>query len=159
MYRNIMNNWIVGLIALSLWALPVYPGPAAGETAIEPPLLHHILIEVTDLKASIRFYHDYLGLKIGSVSGDFAQLESAGAGIYLWQKRWNFEKAGTDAPRGLGIYPHFEVQDVAGAVDRFRKGGYGIVQEPKTYGWGTEAFVRDPDGYVIALVNMTEKSN
>jgi catechol 2,3-dioxygenase-like lactoylglutathione lyase family enzyme len=150
---------IVGLFALMLPGLTANKGLMAGEATVEAPLLHHILIEVTDLKASIRFYHDCLGLKIGSISGDFAQLESVGAGIFLWQKRWNFEKGRADDPRGLGIYPHFEVQDVAGAIDRFRKGGYGIVQEPKTYDWGTEAFVRDPDGYIIALVTMTGKRN
>jgi uncharacterized glyoxalase superfamily protein PhnB len=51
------------------------------------------------------------------------------------------------------MYPHFEVADVATTVERARKAGYKIAQEPRKYSWGTEAFVTDPDGYVWALIN------
>jgi predicted enzyme related to lactoylglutathione lyase len=118
------------------------------------PSLHHILIEVTDIGKSIPFYRDCLGLSLTSQSNDFATLESANAGVYLWQNHWDWE-GGHGSPKGLGIYPHFEVDDAAAMVERFRKAGYAIVQEPRKYDWGTEAFVRDPDGYVIALVKVT----
>jgi predicted enzyme related to lactoylglutathione lyase len=51
------------------------------------------------------------------------------------------------------MYPHFAVVDVAATIERARKAGYRIVQEPRKYKWGTEGFVADPDGYVLALVN------
>src|SRR6516164_7482649 len=35
-----------------------------------PPKIDHILLEVADLKKSIAFYHDFLGLEIKSQSGD-----------------------------------------------------------------------------------------
>ena len=121
------------------------------------PSLHHVLLEVGNIKASVRFYHDFLGLAIGSRSDNFATLESANAGIYLWQGRWGWEKPDVNGEHnGRGIYPHFEVADVAGTVAGFRRGGYAIVQEPRSYDWGTEAFVQDPDGYIIALVSMSK---
>jgi catechol 2,3-dioxygenase-like lactoylglutathione lyase family enzyme len=155
--KGIMR-WILLLMVLALLAgvFVGAPGQPIGKNANSVPSLHHIMIEVADLKSSIRFYHEYLGLSLGQVSGDFAELASANVGIYLWQKRWEFEKGRANDPRGLGIYPHFEVSDVAAAIDRFRSGGYAVVQEPKIYNWGTEAFVRDPDGYTIALVKMTQ---
>jgi predicted enzyme related to lactoylglutathione lyase len=120
------------------------------------PELHHILIEVTDIGKSIPFYRDCLGLSLTSQSNDFATLESANAGVYLWQNHWDWEHASnSEKSRGVGIYTHFEVDDAAASVERFRKAGYAIVQEPRKYDWGTEAFVRDPDGYVIALVKAT----
>ncbi len=51
------------------------------------------------------------------------------------------------------MYPHFAVSDAAAIVDRARQAGYRIVQEPKKYGWGTEAFIADPDGYIWAFVS------
>jgi len=56
------------------------------------------------------------------------------------------------------MYPHVEVEKVKDAVDRFRKAGYTIVQEPRDYYWGTEAFVADPDGYTWSLISLPRKS-
>ncbi|HUI93587.1 MAG TPA: VOC family protein [Chitinivibrionales bacterium] len=119
------------------------------------PVLHHILIEVADIARSLKFYRDCLGLSLTSQANGFATLESANAGIYLWQNHWGWEDArASQKSRGIGMYPHFEVENVAAMVERFRKAGYSIVQEPRNYDWGTEAFVRDPDGYIIALVKL-----
>jgi uncharacterized glyoxalase superfamily protein PhnB len=54
------------------------------------------------------------------------------------------------------MYPHLEVVDAAAIVDRARQAGYRIVQEPRKYGWGTEAFIADPDGYIWAFVSPTK---
>jgi predicted enzyme related to lactoylglutathione lyase len=119
------------------------------------PVLHHILIEVADITKSLKFYRDCLGLSLTSQANGFVTLESANAGIYLWQNHWSWEDArDSQKSRGIGMYQHFEVEDAATMVERFRKAGYAIVQEPRNYDWGTEAFVRDPDGYVIALVKL-----
>jgi uncharacterized glyoxalase superfamily protein PhnB len=81
-------------------------------------------------------------------------LEAGNTRIALWDRRWDWEEPGAkDARQGLGIYPHLKVADVAEMVNRARKAGYKIIQEPRHYLWGTEAFVADPDGYIWALVN------
>lgn len=122
-----------------------------------PPSVHHILLEVADLKASISFYRDLIGLHLKSQSGDFVTLESANIGVYLWSKRWDWEAPRASGERqGLGMYPHFEIAEVAAVVSRARKAGYRIVQEPRKYDWGTEAFIADPDGYIWALVSFTK---
>jgi catechol 2,3-dioxygenase-like lactoylglutathione lyase family enzyme len=119
-----------------------------------PPKIDHILLEVTDLKKSIAFYHDLLGLEIKSQSKDFAMLESGNVDVFLSTTHWDWdEKRPTNARPGWGMYPHFEVADVGAVLERARKAGHKIAQEPQKYNWGTEAFVADPDGYVWALVN------
>jgi predicted enzyme related to lactoylglutathione lyase len=119
----------------------------------QPPKINHILLEVVDLKKSIAFYHDLLGLEIKSQSKDFAMLQSANVGVFLSTTHWDWdEKHPTNARPGWGIYPHFAVADVAAMIERARKAGYRITQEPRKYNWGTEAFVADPDGYVWAFV-------
>jgi lactoylglutathione lyase len=119
-----------------------------------PLKIDHILLEVRDLKKSIAFYHDLLGLEIKSQSKDFVMLESGNVGLFLSSTHWDWdEKRPTNARPGWGMYPHFAVVDVAAAIERARNAGYRIAQEPRKYSWGTEAFVADPDGYVWALIN------
>jgi predicted enzyme related to lactoylglutathione lyase len=157
------NGFLTVGFAAALLMLVAWPGRVcAGQAgsvlrpAVARPSLHHILIEVADIKKSLKFYRDCLGLSLTSQSNGFATLESANSGIYLSQGRWGWEDGrASEKSRGLGMYPHFEVENVVAAVERFRKAGYAIVQEPRTYDWGTEAFVRDADGYVIALIKMT----
>ena len=124
---------------------------AQGES---PPKVDHILLEVADLKKSIAFYHDFLGLEIKSQSKDFAMLESGNVGVFLSSTHWDWdEKRPTNARPGWGMYPHFAVTDVAATIERARKAGYKIAQEPRKYSWGTEAFIADPDGYTWAFIN------
>lgn len=139
-------------VAICLGFLSLISFAAAQEQT--PPKIDHILLEVTDLKKSIAFYHDLLGLEVKSQSKDFATLESANVGVFLSTTQWDWDdKRPANARPGWGIYPHFAVNDVAATIERARKAGYRIAQEPRRYGWGTEAFVADPDGYIWALIN------
>jgi predicted enzyme related to lactoylglutathione lyase len=147
-----------GLIFAAMWCVSSKAaGPEETKAAIIKPELHHILIEVSDIKKSLMFYRDCLGLVLTSRTVDFATLESANSGVYLWQKHWGWEKSRAKGERnGLGIYPHFNVPDIAAALERFKTVGFAVIQKPLTYDWGSEAFVQDPDGYIIALVTMSK---
>lgn len=94
-----------------------------------PPKIDHILLEVSDLNASIAFYRDFVGLRLKSKSDWFVMLESGNVGVFLRNSRWDWEKqrANGDQPNS-GMYPHFEVADAAAMVEKARKAGYRIVQ-------------------------------
>ncbi len=144
-------------VLLSLLVLPSgRPGtPQNSKTARKaPPIVDHILVEVSNMKASLAFYSDMLGLRVKSDGGDFVMLEAGNTSIALWSKHWDWEaaKAPTQQP-GFGMYPHFKFADAGAVVERARRAGYKIVQEPKKYEWGTEAFIADPDGYIWAIIN------
>jgi uncharacterized glyoxalase superfamily protein PhnB len=80
-------------------------------------------------------------------------LESNNVGVFLRNSRWRWEKPRPSGEQlGLGMYPHFEVS-AAATVEKARQAGYRIVQEPKKYDFGTEAFIADPDGYTWAFVS------
>jgi len=69
-----------------------------------PPKIDHILLEVSDLKKSIAFYHNLLGLQVKSESKDFAMLESGNVGIFLSTTHWDWdEKRPTNARPGWGM--------------------------------------------------------
>jgi len=119
-----------------------------------PPLIDHILLEVKDLDRSIVFYRDHLGLKVKKRSGDFAMLESANVGVYLWAKHWDWSPPPPEGGRPpQGMYPHVVIRDVKDTMERLRQAGYRIVAEAKDYSYGTEGFVADPDGFVWALIS------
>src|SRR6266487_3053018 len=73
---------------------------AASAQDQSPPKIDHI---VGDLKKSIAFYHDLLGLEIKSQSKDFAMLQSGNVGVFLSITHWDWEqKRPTNARRGGG---------------------------------------------------------
>lgn len=128
--------------------------PARVAPADPPPRLDHILLEVKNLEASIRFYRDLMGLDVKARATDFVTLQSANVGVFLWAKRWDWEAPRRDGERpGLGMYPHWAVPDVRAKVEQARQAGYRVVQGARWHLWGTEAFVADPDGYVWALIS------
>jgi catechol 2,3-dioxygenase-like lactoylglutathione lyase family enzyme len=119
------------------------------------PGVHHILLEVADVKRALKFYETYLGLKVKSKSGKDAVLRSGNIEIHLWTEKWKFSRGGPSdySPRAMGMYPHFKVSDVPATVARMRQGGYRIVMDVIDYGYGQEAFVADADGYVIGVIS------
>lgn len=128
-------------------------GKQESPAASSAPSIHHILLEVADLERSVAFYRDRMGLKVKSQSSEFATLESANVGVYLWSKRWDWEKPRQEGERnGLGMYPHFAVDDVGAWTRRLKDAGVTIVQEPREYKTFSEAFIADPDGYTWALI-------
>ena len=74
-------------------ALLLFVGAIVRGQEQSPPKIDHILLEVADLKKWIAFYHDLLGLRIKSESKEFAMLEAANVGVFLWTKRWDWEKS------------------------------------------------------------------
>ena len=137
------------------------PNPATATApqarAVSPPAVHHILIEVSDLGKAIQFYEGGLGFTVMSNSGGFATLKGKTVDIYLsvGHHAWEKERSAAGQP-GQGMYPHVLTDDVPALVAKLKAAGYRIVDEPRTYSWGVEAFAADPDGYVWAIVSMHE---
>src|SRR5271165_4458288 len=151
--RCLMLGAAICALYIALAPSTIFGEQPASETT-SPPKIDHILLEVSDLNASIAFYRDFVGLRLKSQSDWFVMLESGNVGVFLRNSRWDWEKPRAGGEQaGLGMYPHFEVSDAAAMVEKTRKAGYRIVQEPRKYDFGTEAFIADPDGYTWAFVS------
>lgn len=73
-----------------------------------------------------------MGLEIKSQSDGFAMLQSGNVGVFLSTGHWDWdEKRPANARPGWGMYPHFAVVDVVVAIEKARKAGYRIAQEPR----------------------------
>ena len=122
--------------------------------------LLHTMIRVGDLERSIGFYTDVLGMKLlrrkDYPDGKFT-LAFVGYGT-------NPEHAEIELTYNHGVssyelgsaYGHIALgmPDVHGACDRIRAAGGNITREPGPVKGGSTviAFVTDPDGYKIELI-------
>ena len=127
--------------------------------------LLHTMIRVKDLDRSVDFYTKLLGMKElrrrevpdGKYTLSFVGYaeESSGAAVVELTYNWD-QKDGYELGNGFG---HLAVglPDVYKACDDLRKAGARITREPGPVKFGTTviAFVEDPDGYKIELVQRS----
>ncbi len=116
--------------------------------------VHHILLTVKDLDASIHFYRDVLGLILEKQYKTFAMLNVGTLGIYLSTRPWSFDKQ--EAAKGAGIFPHFEIENMEALIAHLKSNKVTILQEPKSYSWGKEFFALDPDGYQWSFIELPQ---
>ena len=123
----------------------------------------HMMIRVRNLEDSIRFYEECFGMKLIR-SRDFPDagftLAYLGAGPEeegnVLELTWNWEQE-KDYTHGSG-YGHiaFGCEDLGETIGALRKRGVKVTREPGPM-LGTEiemAFVQDPDGYKIELLQL-----
>ena len=120
----------------------------------------HTMIRVGDLDRSIGFYTDVLGMKLISRK-DFPEGKFTLAFVGYGE---NPEHAEIELTYNYGVekyelgnaFGHIAlgVSDIFGACERIRAAGGRITREPGPMKHGTTviAFVEDPDGYKIELI-------
>ncbi|AHK15437.1 MAG: lactoylglutathione lyase [Alcanivorax sp.] len=120
----------------------------------------HTMLRVGDLDASIHFYTQIMGMKLLRRSDNEAyrytlafvgfQSESEGAVLEL---TYNWDQSSYDLGSGYG-HIAIEVDDAAETCDTIRAAGGKITREAGPVKGGTTviAFVEDPDGYKIELI-------
>lgn len=123
----------------------------------------HTMIRVGDLDRSIAFYCEVLGMRLlrrndypeGKFTLAFVGFteESAGAVIELTYN-WGIE--GYDIGNAFG-HIAIEVDNAYSACDVIKRRGGNVVREAGPMKGGTTviAFVQDPDGYKIELIQKT----
>ena len=120
----------------------------------------HTMIRVGDLDRSISFYTEVLGMKLlrrkDYPSGKFT-LAFVGYGDEadhtVLELTHNWDTGSYDLGTGYG-HIALAVKDAAAACDSIRVKGGNVVREagPMKHGGSVIAFVEDPDGYKIELI-------
>ena len=120
----------------------------------------HTMLRVGDLDRSIAFYTEVLGMRVlrrndypdGKFTLAFVgyQDETEGAVIELTYN-WGVDKYELGTAFG---HIALEVEDAYAACEEIRKRGGKVVREagPMKHGTTVIAFVEDPDGYKIELI-------
>ena len=121
----------------------------------------HTMLRVGDLDRSINFYTNVLGMKLlrKSENEEFKYTlafigyadESESAVIEL---TYNWDTSEYDLGNGYG-HIAISADDIYAACEEIRQAGGEIIREPGPVKGGTVeiAFVKDPDGYSIELIN------
>ena len=120
----------------------------------------HTMVRVGDLDRSIKFYTEVLGMQLirrsdypdGKFTNVFVGYGSEADGAVLeLTHNWGVEKY--ELGTGYG-HVALEVDDAYKACDDIRRRGGRVTREagPMKHGTTVIAFVEDPDGYKIELV-------
>ncbi|NYT63184.1 lactoylglutathione lyase [Alcaligenaceae bacterium] len=129
--------------------------------------LLHTMLRVGDLDRSLIFYTDVLGMKLlrrkdypdGKFTLAFVgyQDETEGAVIELTH---NWETSSYNLGNGYG-HIALEVEDAYDACARIKQKGGNVTREagPMKHGQTVIAFVEDPDGYKIELIQRKERAD
>ena len=115
-------------------------------------LSSRVLLRPSDPARSRAFYRDVLGL---AVYREFGPPDDPGLVFFLGNGLLEVAGRSEEPPGGLALW--LQVRDVAAEHSRLRAAGVPVVQEPRQEPWGlVEMWVADPDGVLIALVEVPE---
>ena len=126
-----------------------------------PESFFHVAVKTADLDASLAFYREHLGAELlsraegaGTAADDVAHaaLSVGDKRVYLFEQA-PYEAAGLveELPPGF-LHFGFVVADVEAASAALADAGATFVMEPTTFGSLQVAFVTDPDGTRIELL-------
>ena len=120
----------------------------------------HTMLRVHDLEMSKRFYTELLGMtlikELDFPDGEFT-LAFVGYGPEesntVIELTYNYNHEPYDLGDGYG-HIALETSDIYATTEVLRAGGAEIIREPGPMKHGTThiAFIKDPDGYLIELV-------
>lgn len=123
--------------------------------------LLHTMLRVGDLDRSVNFYTKVLGMNLLRTSENpeykyslaFVGFEQGNPGQAEIELTWNWGTTEYDMGTAYG-HIALGVDDIYAACDRIRAAGGNITREPGPVKGGTTviAFITDPDGYKIELI-------
>ena len=129
--------------------------------------LLHTMLRVGDLERSIAFYTEILGMRLlrrKDYPGGRFTLAFVGYGdesdSTVLELTHNWDTSSYDIGSGYG-HIALGVDDIVGVCNQIRAKGGNVVREPGPMKNGTTviAFVEDPDGYKVELIEMNSRAH
>ena len=124
---------------------------------IRPKAIDHVALKVTDMDASLRFYHEVLGLELVRASGPHenggrsANVRAGGQMIDLFS-RPDFVPTDKDKPVGMDhLCLVVEGSSVDELMSYLREREVEIFWAPVVRDGSTSVYVYDPDGVHVEL--------
>ena len=121
--------------------------------------LDYTIVFVSDMKRSVEFYRDVLGLPLKFESPGWSEFATGGTTLAL-----HLGDAINPAPSSEGItpagscHPGFEVPNLDAFHQKIMASGVKCIQPPKTQDFGGRlAIYTDPDGLPLSFSEPAEK--
>jgi predicted enzyme related to lactoylglutathione lyase len=123
-----------------------------------------LVLEVSDLAASTRFYRDAIGLDLHDggdngapgdrwISGEHQAITFSEGGYF------HFALYASKGSVSRGAQVSFGVDDIEKAHARVVASGAKVIHTPRTEPWGETARYADPDGNVVSLTQRRRSSS
>ncbi|MGC2427753.1 MAG: VOC family protein [Nitrososphaeraceae archaeon] len=111
-----------------------------------------IILLTTNMKKSIKFYKDTLGLPIKTKSADWTEFFSDGTVLALHPAKKKYKlRAGPNMLIG------FMVNDLDDLIKQLKRKKVKFFKKPKEEPFGKHAIIVDPDGHLISIVQLKAK--
>jgi lactoylglutathione lyase len=112
-----------------------------------------VILLVSNMDKSVKFYHDTLGLPIKTKSKDWTEFFNNDTVLALHPAR---KKSKLKA--GSGILVGFEVSDLDSTMKNLKDKKVKFFKKPSEEPFGKHAILQDPDGHLISIAELKEKS-
>ncbi|MGI0008663.1 MAG: VOC family protein [Nitrosopumilaceae archaeon] len=110
--------------------------------------LGSVIIAVSDLPKSVKFYNEVIGLPIKNQRENWAELAKQGATVILHTATKQIN-TGTSIENGIVI--GLVVGDIESALQELKAQKVTVYRDIKSHNVGKNAIVLDPDKYMISL--------
>lgn len=114
-----------------------------------------VILLVSNMEKSIRFYSDILELPVKSRARDWTEFFKNDTVLALHPA----PKKKKTLKTGSGILIGFEVTDLDSTVKKLKEKRVKFFKKPKEEPFGKHAIVQDPDGHLISIAQIKEKSS
>ncbi|MDQ3853770.1 MAG: VOC family protein [Thermoproteota archaeon] len=114
-----------------------------------------VILLVSNMEKSIKFYSDTLELPIKSRSKDWTEFFKNDTVLALHPAPEKKKMLKT----GSGTLVGFEVTDLDSTVKKLKGKRVKFFKRPKDEPFGKHAIVQDPDGHLISIAELKEKSS
>jgi lactoylglutathione lyase len=112
-----------------------------------------VILLVSNMEKSIKFYRDTLELPIKTKSKDWTEFFKNDTVLALHPARKK-----SNLKTGSGILVGFEVSDLGSTMKKLREKNVRFFKRPKEEPFGKHAIVQDPDGHLISIAEIKDTS-
>jgi lactoylglutathione lyase len=114
-----------------------------------------VILLVSNMEKSIKFYSDILELPVKTRSKDWTEFFNNDTVLALHPAPKKMKKLKT----GSGTLVGFEVTHLDPMVKKLKEKRVKFFKKPKEEPFGKHAIIRDPDGHLISIAEINEKSS
>ena len=109
-----------------------------------------VILLVSDMKRSIKFYRDTLGMKLKERSKDWTEFSEGGTVLALHPVSKKIKKNNS-------MLVGFSVSDFDDIINGLKKKKVKFYKKAKVEPFGKHAIIQDPDGHLISIVQMPQE--
>ncbi len=114
-----------------------------------------VILLVSNMEKSIKFYGDTLELPVKSRSKDWTEFFNNDTVLALHPAPEKKKVLKT----GSGTLVGFEVTDLDSTAKKLKEKRVKFFKRPKEESFGKHAIIQDPDGHLISIAELKEKSS